>query len=84
MTNEESDFLEEKIKDAISTLAEHFDTVQIFCSLTEADTKNTNSFQAGTGNWFARKGQIQEWVDYQRGRIEAKAFDDQIEEEDEE
>lgn len=40
-------------------LAEHFDTVQIFC--TKQRGKNTFTFDTGSGNWYARYGQVREW-----------------------
>jgi hypothetical protein len=44
----------------LSALMEHFDTVQIFVTRHESGT--TVHLDGGRGNWFARHGQIMEWV----------------------
>lgn len=53
----------EIVRRAASGLAEHFDSVHIFCTrqgtATESGTVNVN---CGEGNWFARYGQVREWV----------------------
>lgn len=41
-------------------IGEHFDTVQIFCTK-ETDT-GTRSKNYGVGNWYARYGQVRDWV----------------------
>ena len=50
----------ELLQKAIDTLGEHFDSVQIFA--TRHDTDGTKSIQKGCGNWFARYGQVREWM----------------------
>ena len=63
MNHEDIDM--ERLKEACRTLGEYFETVQIFCTRVsdeEADEGGTVSCQHGTGNWFARKGQVTEWV----------------------
>jgi hypothetical protein len=53
----------ERLKAAAESLGEHFDTVQIFATRHEAGEKNgTVHLKWGTGNWFARYGQVREWV----------------------
>jgi len=50
------------IKSFVARIAEHFDSVQIFCTKkTEDDTRCTTW---GEGNWYARYGQIREWIIY--------------------
>lgn len=49
-----------QIQTHISALGEFFDTVQIF--VTRVEGENTVNAHAGSGNWFARAGQIKEWV----------------------
>lgn len=52
-----------RIQECLNHLSEHFDTVQIFCTRHEAEIENgTIACTRGIGNWFARKGQVQEWV----------------------
>jgi len=41
-------------------LMEHFDTVEIF--VTKHDKEGTLSLAKGDGNWYARIGQINEWM----------------------
>lgn len=49
-------------------LSEHFDTVQIF--VTRYDSKEgTINAQWGSGNWFARKGQVDKWATKENERI---------------
>ena len=47
--------------DHVARLEEHFDTVQIFCSR-GSDDGGTITCQLGGGNWFARYGQIRQWI----------------------
>lgn len=47
----------------IDRLREHFDTVQIFVTREEPEkTKETITVQKGSGNWFARYGQVRLWM----------------------
>lgn len=48
------------VKKATDSLMEHFDTVQIFCTRHESD--GTCNVQYGLGNWFARSGQVSNWL----------------------
>ena len=45
---------------AIAMLAEHFDTVQIF--ITKFDRDTTSAGTKGSGNFYARRGQIRDWM----------------------
>jgi hypothetical protein len=57
------------VKKHASELGEHFDTVQIFCTRHESGTEDgTVTIKMGTGNWFARYGQVVEWVKKQDER----------------
>jgi hypothetical protein len=40
----------------------HFDTVQIFASRFKSDGNLTYRGDRGKGNWFARYGQVKEWI----------------------
>jgi len=43
-------------------LMEHFDTVQIFCTKHNGGEDRTVTAHFGNGNWFARYGQIELWL----------------------
>lgn len=62
MPNEQEQDDYQRVKQAVETLSEFFDAVQIFAS--RYDPANGNTFHAacGRGNIFARQGQVQEWV----------------------
>ncbi len=48
---------------ALHSLGEHFDSVHIFATRHEpAEAKGTITFNDGVGNWYARYGQIREWL----------------------
>lgn len=53
----------------LDALGEHFDTVQIFCSRHEAGESEggTINVTVGSGNTFARYGQISLWIVAQAG-----------------
>lgn len=54
----------ERIEKVAQVLGEHFDTVQIFATRHEPGAKDagTYRFSAGCGNWYARYGQVREWM----------------------
>lgn len=60
--NEES---QKMVKEAVGKLLEHFDSVQIFVTHHNGDSDQTEAFESGGGNFFARMGQIHEWVSIQ-------------------
>lgn len=47
----------------ITALMEHFDTVQIFCTRYDSDDGGTVNVASGKGNYFARKGHIEQWLE---------------------
>lgn len=51
-----------RVKAAVSLLAEHFDTVQVFTTRYESAEEGTIQCNSGQGNWYARRGQVQEWL----------------------
>lgn len=51
-----------RVKDAAILLAEHVDTVQIFVTFHAEDGETTSSYEYGQGNFYARQGQIDEWL----------------------
>jgi len=51
------------LDDALKVLGEHFDSVQIFCSRHESTLEDGTVLACkGIGNWYARYGQVQEWI----------------------
>lgn len=60
---EEIKFLEGLVEQTVAKLREHFDSVQLFVSKATDDGKrDTEGFSVGSGNWYARIGQIDEWM----------------------
>ncbi len=43
-------------------LGEHFDSVQIFATRHDASEGGTINLSYGSGNWFARYGQVADWI----------------------
>jgi hypothetical protein len=58
--DEEQDRDIEMVKGHCARLAEHFDAVQIF--VTRPSEDGTVTCQWGSGNWYARYGQVKAWV----------------------
>lgn len=51
------------VKSHLEKLGEHFDSVHIFASRHESGIEDgTVSVNLGSGNWFARYGQVKEWT----------------------
>lgn len=56
---------EDILQEALESLREHFDNVQIFASShvsTGTSENDTDAWTVGSGNWHARCGQIQDWM----------------------
>lgn len=53
----------ERVEKAAAALGEHFDTVQIFCTRQESGAGGTVNVAFGQGNWFARFGHVQAWLE---------------------
>lgn len=51
----------EMLDRAVNVLMEHFDAVQILATYT--DGEGTLGLTRGGGNWYARKGMVQEFID---------------------
>ncbi len=53
----------DRLKKSLNELSEHFDSVQILCTRYKGgDDGGTVNISMGTGNWFARYGQMREWL----------------------
>lgn len=85
---EDRDVLRRELESAVSTLLKHFDTVQIFVTVhqKEGEMEQTLDMKDGSGNWYARFGQVRSWLIFQesneaRGASQVKDEDDNDEEE---
>lgn len=58
------------LSEAVSSLREHFDTVQIFVTRHDIDAEGTLSRAEGSGNYFARYGLCEQWVSHHSATIE--------------
>lgn len=63
------------VDDAINTLSEHFDSVQLFVSSHRGED-GTARIDKGRGNWFTRFGQVHEWIERQQEITRLKARKD--------
>ena len=53
----------EMLQKALDALGEHFDSVQIFATRHDSGgSGGTIGVKRGCGNWFARYGQVREWM----------------------
>lgn len=50
------------LKAAAAKLGEHFDTVHIFTTRYDGREVGTVFVNSGIGNWFARYGQVRDWL----------------------
>lgn len=53
---------EQMVRDAVTKLMEHFDSVRIFVSAHDGLESTTQSFTFGGGNLFAQQGQARLWI----------------------
>lgn len=74
------DQLDELLLETVRKLGEHFDAVQIHAS-TVGDNGKTTRFSQGIGNWYARQGMAQEFINEDKAadqaRLIAKAIDEE-------
>lgn len=61
MSAQSLDFESEIVQRHVNQLSEHFDTVQILVTRYDRQQCTTN-IARGTGNWFARYGQMRSFV----------------------
>ena len=62
MTQFEQDDLDsQRVQDAATKLAEHFDNVRIFCSRRDGDKGETFAVTKGVGDFYAHVGMVREW-----------------------
>lgn len=60
------------LKRHTAQIMEHFDAIQIFATKENAEEQTTTVMSWGGGNWYARFGQVQEWIVQQNARAEIK------------
>lgn len=64
MNDEQKDEKLKILEQTCSRLQEHFDTVQIFATKHDPTmSEGTIHWVFGSGNWFARWGQILDWIE---------------------
>lgn len=69
---------EELLSRLITILGEHFDSVQIFATRQKVDEPNTTCYRnVGTGNYFARRGMIEDWLVAERAKTAKEATSDE-------
>ena len=75
--------MEKIVKDACARLSEHFDVVQIFVSKNPVELPDgtleagdTPCISRGIGNYFARYGQVQDWLVRQVAQTHHSARED--------
>ena len=71
---------QDNIQKHVDALMEHFDTVQIF--VTRYENEGTTHLRHGSGNVFARRGQIAEWLTKETARDDEEVRESMREEDD--
>jgi hypothetical protein len=61
------------LQGAASTLAEHYDSVQIIATYRNSEGL-TGLHHHGVGNWYAREGSVREWIKVQDARTREEAI----------
>jgi hypothetical protein len=65
---------DQRVLEAARALGEHFDTVHVFATRHDpAEKDGTVVVDDGVGNWYARQGQIAEWLEFQRENVRLAA-----------
>ena len=64
------------VEKAVSDLGEHFDAVEILAS--NVDGEGSDCIKRGSGNFYARLGMAQEFIDEDRAQVWAKVFDERL------
>lgn len=60
-------------------LMEHYDSVSIFVSRSDGAKDKTRYFCRGSGNWFARYGQIVDWLKAEDARTAVRVKKEEAE-----
>ena len=51
-----------RVEDACAVLRGHFDYVQIFCGIHDAEHNKFSEIDSGVGSWLARYGHVRTWI----------------------
>jgi len=73
ISSNEREELVKMVEKHVNALSEHFECVHIFVSRNEGENDLTRTINRGAGNWFARYGQIREWLIYEDQRVREAA-----------
>jgi len=65
MTDGDKKSVEDMVKTHAAQLGEHFQSVQIFVSGYTGSNGESLAFEYGAGNFYARLGQVTEWLSIQ-------------------
>lgn len=66
---------QDAIRKAFEILGEHFDTVQLFLTRHEPVIESgTLEYTQGIGNYYARFGQVQMWIEKQKAESTSESF----------
>lgn len=60
--NKEAESDLKRCQEAVEALSEFFDSVHVFATRHQGNDIGTVNVSYGCGNWFARRGQISEWL----------------------
>jgi hypothetical protein len=71
MNDKEATKLGELCDEVLLKLGEHFDSLQIMATTTEAE--GTRTWFRGTGNWFARQGLAHEFIGREQAELTGKS-----------
>jgi len=82
LNKKEKKAIEGKVHRAAAMLYEHCDSVRIFIT-THEGVEGTHAFTHGVGNFYAQKGQIDEWLKDETNGLGFDDFEDDDEEEEE-
>jgi len=72
-----------RLQKHVDELMEHYDSVLILVTRHDVEAKGTLEVDAGGGNFYARLGMVEEWLEKQRQRIREKVKKETMEDDDE-
>jgi len=64
--SQETDNIRRIVDEHCAAIAEHVDSVQIFVTFHRGGEQRSGSYESGRGNFYARQGQVDEWLRFQR------------------
>jgi hypothetical protein len=66
----------ELLKKCVTILQRDFDSVQVFCTKFLPDKKETENYNYGDGDWYARFGHVSLWVEAEKRFQNFKTMED--------